>query len=499
MATAPDTTSSDYVAMLPYWNMVDAILEGADAMRKAGEAYLPKFPNETIVDYDYRLDNAKFSNIFSDIVSSLAAKPFAEPVALKEGTADERFTALADDIDGRGNNLHVFASEVFYAGIASAIDWILVDFAKAKPGATLADERKSGVRPYWVRIPAKSMIAVYSAVIDGREQFTHVRFEQTTKARSGFDEVCVSRIRVFDRAPLFDEAGNITGYAAPTFQVWEQRTTGRWKGTWTVVDEGPMTIDEIPVRPFATGRRKGGSWTFTPPLQDAAHLQVEHYQQETGLKSIKELTAFPMLAGNGVQPQMKGDVVVPVPVGPKTTLYAPPSGEDGQHGEWAFVEPSATSLEFLAKDVERTEKQLRELGRQPLIASQMTVVQAGMNAQKANSAIQAWALGLKDTLEACFWLTAKWLKSDLKPVVQVFTDFALEMGDDKGPDFLLTMREKGDLSRSTLWSEAKRRNILSGDFDPKAEEKAIADELPDEDSEEDALGALPPADPANAA
>lgn len=497
MASTPDTPSSDYMTMKPYWDMVETIMGGADAMREAGQAYLPKFTNETIGDYEYRRENAKFTNIFADIVSNLAAKPFAEPVTLKEDTVDERLMALAEDIDGRGNNLHVFASEVFHAGIASAVDWILVDFTKAKAGATLADERRSGARPYCVRIPAKSMIAVYSATIDGREQFTHVRFEQTMKARDGFSEVCVGRIRVFDRAPIYDEAGNITGYAPPTFEVWEQRTTGRWKGTWAMVDQGQMTIDEIPIRPFLTGRRRGSSWTFIPPMRDAAHLQIEHYQQETGLKSIKELTAFPMLAGNGVQPPMQGDQVVPVPVGPKTTLYAPPTGETGQHGEWAFVEPSATSLEFLARDVERTEKQLRELGRQPLIASQMTVVQAGMNAQKANSAIQAWALGLKDTLEACFGLMAKWLKSDLKPVVTVFTDFALETGDDKGPDFLLKMRESGDLSRRTLWSEGKRRNILSADFDPDAEEAALEEELPAEDTADDITGAQTP--PANAA
>jgi hypothetical protein len=48
----------------------------------------------------------------------------------------------------------------------------------------------------------------------------------------------------------------------------------------------------------------------------------------------------------------------------------------------------------------------------------MTVVQAGMNAQKANSAIQAWALGLKDALEQAFVFTALWLGEKTSPSVR---------------------------------------------------------------------------------
>lgn len=105
-----------------------------------------------------------------------------------------------------------------------------------------------------------------------------------------------------------------------------------------------------------------------------------------------------------------------VPVGPKSVLFAPPAG-DGTHGEWDFIEPSAASLTFLAKDVEATEKQLRELGRQPLTAQtgNLTVVTTDFAAQKGNSAIQAWCLNLKDALEEALRLTCLWLGDSSKP------------------------------------------------------------------------------------
>lgn len=497
MASTPATPSSDYAAMLPYWDMVETMLDGAEAMREAKLTYLPKFPNETQDDYDYRAANAKFTNVFEDILNNLSAKPFAEKVTIVDKTASDRIKALAEDIDGRGNNLNVFASQTFFAGIANAIDWILIDYTKVAKGATLADERAAGARPYWVRIPAKSMIAVYSETVRGKEEFVHARMTEWIMRRDGFDEVQIERVRQFDRKPIIDINGRIVGYEPATFTVWEKDAKS---AAWNIVDAGKVTIGIIPIVAFITGRRKSGAWRFTPPLKSAATLQIELFQQETALKSIKELTAFPMLAGNGVQPQVEGGKVVAVPVGPRSVLYAPPSGENGDHGEWMFIEPSAESLRFLAEDAKNTEQQLRELGRQPLTASQgITVVSAAYAGQKASNAVQAWAWGLRDALEQAFKITALWVRETSAPSVYVFTDFALEMGDDKGPDVLQKMRENGDLSGETLWEEMKRRNVLSADFDPERERKRLDAEIPDPDSQADAVDAMgnPTADPAS--
>lgn len=500
--TSPDAVSSDYAAMLPYWEMVETILDGADAMKEAGEDYLPKFPNETTEDYEYRRENAKFTNIYADIATNLASKPFAEEVKLDD-QAGPKFEALAEDIDGRGNNLHVFAASTFFEGINNAVAWIMVEFTRAIPNPdgtrlSIAQEKAQGLRPYWVNVPAKRLLAVYTDVVGGQEIIVHARIREDLTRRSGYDEVSVERVRVLNREPIVDAFNRVTAYAPATFEVFERLSDGKGGSAWTSVDAGAITIGVIPLVPFITGRRKGGSWRFVPPLRDAAHLQVEHYQQETALKSIKELTAFPMLAGNGVQPAIVDGKPAMVPVGPRSVLYAPPSGGDNNsHGEWAFIEPSSESLRFLAEDVKNTEQQLRELGRQPLTAQTgITVVSAAFASQKASSAIQAWALGLKDALEQGMVLTAAWLNETTAPTVSVFTDFALDAADDKGPTVLTEARKNGDLSRVTYWEELQRRNILSADFDPEEEMNRLDEELPNPDDAAD-LGAAttPPADP----
>lgn len=491
----PDATSSDYKAMQAYWDKVDAILGGTDAMRLGRATFLPKFPNESDTDYLFRWRNAKFTNVFRDIVENLAAKPFGEEAGVKDDTASGRIKSLLENIDGHGNHIHVFASDVFFSGIAYAIDWVLVDYTRDVPAtATIAQERAIGARPYWVHLPAKRILAAYSAMIDGAEQFVHVRIEEDYVERDGFGEKSVKQVRILNREPVMAEGREEPiGWNPATYQVMREEKDRAGQARWVEMASGPVTIGVIPLVPFMTGRRKGSSWQVVPPMQDAADLQVELFQQESGLKYAKELTCFPMLSASGVEPPVDAaGAPQTVPVGPKSVLYAPP-GADGQSGEWKFIEPNATSLRFLADDVKETIQQLRELGRQPLTAQQITVIQASMNAKKANSAIQAWALSLKDAMENALRFTAMWLGEELEAEFTIGTDLDLDLRDEKGPETLLKMRETGDLSQRTLWHEMRRRSILSPEFEPDAEEELILEEVPGDPAEVDLSAALTPA------
>lgn len=496
VAPKPNKTSSDYDSMNEYWSAVTAILGGAKTMRAAGQTYLPKFPQEDTADYEFRRKNAKFTNVFRDIVENLAAKPFTEEVGIKEGTESERVKVLKEDIDGKGNHLHVFAQATFFDGIAHAITWILIDYTKdVPPQATIALEKQMGARPWWVQIPAQRLIAIYSDTVGGTEIFTHARIREDVVVRDGYGETTKRRVREFDRAPVVNDANEVLDYAPATWKLWEEQSVaGQNEKQWVIIGSGNVTIGIIPLVPFTTGRRIGSAWKLVPSMQDCVDLQIELYQQESGLKNIKESTAFPMLSGNGVAPAMGTDnKPLPLQVGPKSVLYAP-ARDQGSPGSWTFIEPGAQSMKFLADDIKETIQQLRELGRQPLTAQtgNLTVVTTAFAAQKGNSAIQAWALNLKDALERAFAITAKWLGESQEAEVQIDTDFDVGLNDDKDRDTLNAMRAAGDLSQRTLWAEMKRRAVLSPDFDADEEEEALLEEAPaDADGATDPLTGEP--------
>lgn len=445
--------SADYKEMLPYWERVSTVMSGVEAMRAMSKVYLPRFPEEAQDSYDYRVNSSRLTDIFSDIIESLASKPFAREVGLADG-APEFFRKFVEDVDVANNHIHIFAQQVFFNGIAYAIDWIFVDYPVLTSAATLADERAADARPYFVRIPAKDVLEVRSDVSRGRESVTYVRINE-----SYFNEQQkqIYRVREFEK-----KDGN------PTFNVWER---GADEIEWRLVDDGVLSIQDIPIVPFYTGQRRLGSWTFTQPMKRVIDLQIEHYQQETDLKLARQQTAFPMLTGAGITPPVdsKGNPVK-LPIGPGAVLYAP-MNEQGQHGAWNTLEPSTSSLQFLAAERDKTEQQMRELGRQPLTAgtSGITQVAAAFASQRASSAVQAWAYMLKDSLESALRFAAQWVGVDYEPTVYINTDFAIEIGDDKAPELLLNMQKDGLISRETLLREMKRRGILSEEVDEEAE------------------------------
>lgn len=465
----------DSAAMLDYWDQTDTIVDGAKAMRKAGQAYLPKFVDEQNAEYDFRLTSSKFTNVYRDIVEGLASKPFEEEVSLVTSDTDpipEKITDFIEDVDGSGNNLTVFASGTFFNGINSAIDWIFVDYPTADPTRvrSVADAKAAGLRPFWSRVLGRNVLEARTTMIGGKEVLTYMRIFEPGKP---------DHVRIFER---------INDVVTWKLYVKSDRPAPNGKTMFILENEGNISIGVIPLVPFMTGRRDGRTFRLFPAMRDAADLQIELYQQESGLKFVKIMAAYPMLAGNGIRPPVDAaGKPIKLAVGPGKVLYGAPNA-NGDHGEWAFVEPSAQTMKFLAEDVKATIEQLRELGRQPLTAQSgnLTVITTAVAAGKARTAVGAWALALKDTLENALVLTCMWLGiSDYEPEVNVYTEFDDFADGNSDVEALMSAREKRDLSQETLWTELKRRKVLSPEFDADKERERLMNELPAEGLEDD--------------
>lgn len=461
--------SPDSASMLDYWDKVDAINDGVEGLRAAGTQYLPRFVDEDAASYTYRLECTKMTNVYSDILEGLASKPFQESITLIKGengeeTAPQSILDFIQDVDGSGNNLTVFAGETFYNGINAAIDWIFVDYSKPDPNVrTIADARRAGQRPYWSHILGRNVLDVRSEVIGGEEILTYFKV---------LEPGTPDRVRIFERS----STGNVTW----SLHEKSDKASADNKTQFVEIESGTIRIGVIPMVPLVTGRRNGRSWKIYPALKAAADLQIELYQQESDLKYTKKLTAFPMLAANGIMPEKGADgKPKKLLTGPNKVLYSGSDPSSGKIGNWSYVEPAAMSLEFLSKEVDKTIQNLRELGKQPLTAQSgnITVITAGVAASKARSAVKAWAYKLKDALENALLMTAKWLNISYNPIVHVFVDFD-EYTEGEDLEALNAARERGDISHETYCEELQRRAVLSSNFSIERERKRLLAELP---------------------
>ena len=482
---SPDNPSSDYSAMRPYWDMVDAVLGGAVTMRAAGKTYLPKFEKESDTDYEARRKNAPFTNIYGDISRNLASRPFAKQLDVGpntsdmiKGTPDPASKVLSggfiDDVDGHGNGMHVFANTVFKRGIDFGIDWVLVDYQPGQPGAlrTVAEEKAMKLKPYWVHIPAKMVLASYVDFVDGEEIMVHARIDETSVIRDGYGEKTIARVRVLDR-PRLDGGG----YGPATWELFEkQQGAVDAAKIWVSIGTGAYSIGIIPLVPYIPGMREGSSFVVDPPLRDLAYLQVEEFQQESNLKYIKEMTAFPMLVGEGVvQPTGADGKPMSIPIGPKTALFAPPN-PDGGPSTFRFIEPAATSLRFLEDSLAAQRKEMRDLGYQPITEANLTVITTANLSRKASSAVQAWAIKFKDFLETCLGITGMWLNDTTKTTALVHTDFAIDVEDSRQMQGLALFEAQGILSKELVFSELRRRAVISDESVWEVNQEQLAGE-----------------------
>lgn len=505
----PSKPSSDYLHSAGFWKMASDILDGVEALRaltsagaiggpaiklqnvptqsfaamrlaEAQSPYLPKFPNEPTQEYERRRLNAFLTNIYGDISTNLAAKPFSKTCELEEKSA-EQLKDLSTNIDGLGNNMHVFSRDSFKAAMDKGINWIMVDYNTVPAGATLADERSMGARPYWVNIPCEKLLAVYSKFINGTEVIFHARIEENAVVLNGYEEEIVRRVRELNREPVIDSATNdIISFGPAKWKLYEEdvqkdKATGKVTSTWNVIKSGDISINIIPLVPIILGKRQGTSWRISPPLRDLAYMQIKLFQMESNLDCTKELTAFPMLAGEGIQGTDKEGKPIQVPVGPRAVLFAPVSG-NGRSGTWHFIEPSGASLSFLQSDIDKYKIEMRDLGYQPLTSANLTVITTANISLKAHSVLQAWALMMKDALEQAWKITGKWLQQDIEPVVNVHTDFGVEISEGNDMTELQAMRTDGVISKKLMFEEAKRRGKLSDDADYKKDQEQMAQE-----------------------
>jgi len=453
----------DMQAMLDYWDQTDSIIGGIKTLRKADKKYFPKFVGESENQYEARKKLTKFTNIYRDIVESLASKPFEEEVDLvkKEGDSiPSKIGEFAEDVDGSGQNLTMFANDIFYNGINSGIDWIFVDYPSVdiSRSRTVAEVEAARERPFWSRILARNVLEARIKILNGEECLSYIRILEPGEDKNRVRIIQLSEKRVATWQ-LYVE---VKGESIVTHK-YKLDSEGRFEG-----------IDCIPIEFFMTGRREGRTFKFSPVMQDAADLSIELYQEESGLKYAKRLTAYPMLTGNGVKPDKDSNgKPKPLGVGPGTVLYAEPNGE-GVHGEWRFIEPNAQSLRFLAEDIVEIKRDLRELGRQPLTAqnSNLTVITTQVAAGKARTAVNAWVLNLTNSLEKLLKITAQWYGIEYEPVVNVFNEFD-NFIDGKDYEVLQKMREAGDISYETYCDELKRRGLLSPEFNTEDEIKRI--------------------------
>lgn len=459
---SPATTSLAYDCMLPSWSLMESLLGGTETMRAAGETFLPMHQEETNEGYNERLNSAVLYNETELTLENLCGKPFSEPMKLGEDIPGQIEDTVLDDVDLQGNALEVFARNWFREGIAKALCHVLVEFPRIKPPAegetrTLDDDRKQGVRPYWVMIKPECLIFARADVINGVEVLQHVRIAETYVVQDGFADIVKRRIRVLE----------------PGFvQLWEPvEKANAQKEEWALKDEWPTGLDFIPLVTYYSDRT--GFMTGKPPLTDLAWLNVSHWQSTADQRHILTVARFPILACSGAS----ADDSDPVVIGPNKVLY----NEDPQ-GKFYYVEHTGSAIEAGRQDILDLEDQMSSFGGEFLRKKPgtETATARALDSSESSSDLSAMVVTFEDAIAQALAYTAIWMKlGDEGGTVELLKDYGGEKLDHDGMDLLKSLREKRDISRKALLNVCVLNGVLPEDFDADEDWEYLQEEISD--------------------
>lgn len=421
-------------AMAAHWPKIGALLGGTAAMRKAKETYLPKQPVEAQEDYNYRLDTSTLFPAFERTCGVMAGKPFAKELTLTG--VPPAVEALLGDIDGQGRSLHAFASECFdQAAIKYGFGGILVDFPKTQGEAkTVADEKRLGVRPYWVHIKHDQILGYKAENQGGKVVLTQLRLSEVAEQADGdYGTKTVKRVRVLSPGK---------------WELWQDDAEG-----FNLLESGTTSLGYIPFVPLY-GLRAGFMQGF-PPLSSLADLNIKHWQHQSDQDDSARFARKRLLVFTGLTDSEK------VTIASDMALRLPPNADA------KVVQGSAESVTVGRSELEALEAQMIQTGAELLVAQpgQRTATEASNDAEANKSMLQRIVENFEDALDLALQFTADWLKAGEGGTVSLFKDFAASSLTDASMQMVVQMGQLGWITKETVLREQQRRGVLSPDLD----------------------------------
>lgn len=412
--------------------MIHALLGGTQAMRDAGEKYLPKEPAEETDKYNLRRDRSFLFGAYASSVKRIVAKPFSRPVDV-----DPAFTRKLDkfdeDVDGEGTNLTQFAKQFFEHGVNYGLSHFLVDFPIMPQNATLADE--IGVRPVWLHVAPPQLIFWKTEIeISGVHVLSEIRFLETIVESDGeFGDKKTQTIRVIRKNE---------------WELWQLED-----GIWVEKTRGENSLGFVPL--VTVYLNKNGFLIGSPPLEDLAWLNIRHWQSSSDQTNILRFARCGIMHAKGfVEKEAEG-----INIGPNELIWSV-----NENSALVWVEHSGKAIEAGERDIDSLEERMELLGLQPFIArsSASTATSKIIDESKIETEVQSWIRALEIALGQGIAITEAWLKiKESGAVVDVFNDFSLSIKATTDVDQLLKSRLAGEITSELYLSEIKRRGLIS--------------------------------------
>lgn len=474
-----DTPAPDFALQYEALRPCRDLMGGTEVMRRAGDVYIQKKEAEAKERYEARVQRTVLRNIFAQTVAYNRGQVFGAQVVMDRADTPlteeqlEAFKAWAENVDQQGSNLTSWSGDVFCAGLIDGVTFTLIDYPSIttrdnggiveyrgedgewRPKTAEADMTE-GWKPYLVHVPASQVLDCRAEWRKGRRVITHFRYAEVVMEPDETNE--------WEMKPV----AYIHAYWTDRWKVWRKRPGD---ADFYEVQEGSLTLDEIPVAVFMAGQKRG-DFTARPALMDLAWLNIRHWQATSEQCDLLSYARLPVWYASGVEPQRDGEGnEQKITLGPGYfCTFADSAGKIANVG----VDPGA--IEAGRNELKDLEESMASYGLQLLktpTGGKQTATEVERDSRENNSQLVNWALDFQDFLENVLRFVALWWGMEDGPSVKVNDDFAA--GADV--NYLKTLFDAGIISKSTFATLLVRAKVLPDDFDFSEESAKLAQDV----------------------
>lgn len=440
-------THADYDEHAPKWKRVRDVVDGQDAVHKAGIAYLPKLKDQETEDYNAYVKRAGFYNATWRTIAGLSGMMFRKPPKVEIPAAIDSFMT---DVDMAGTSLDVFARTIATEVLGPGRVGILVDHPRvnAVQSITVAVAEQLGLRPMLKTYETEAIINWKYARVRNRWVLSMVVLEETvSEDENEFKAKAVKQWRVLD----LDNGA----YRQRVFRKGE-----REEFVQVGADAYPLmrnaTLDFIPF--YIVGPDGIDSDCDEPPLIDLVDLNLSHYRTNADYEHGCHFTGLPTAVVSGYHPEETA---------PK--LYI------GSQAAWVFPDPNAKAsfLEFtgqglgaLKDNLDRKEQHMAVLGARMLSQEKRAVEAAetaAIHRAGENSVLASIAQGVSEGITTALQVFADWAGATGKVVFDLNRDYNPAMLDAAQLTALMKMVQTGTMSESEHFDLMQRADIIDSE------------------------------------
>jgi len=481
-----NSTHSDYDANITAWQRARDVFAGEDAVKAAGEKYLPRLDCQDDKEYLAYKNRASFFNASARTADGFVGLIFRRDPTFKlpdtQNSLTAALTEFVEDADMLGTTLQAFSkklvTEIINVGRAGTlIDW--------------NDEAEQ--RAYAVAYTAENIINWHTERVNGRNVLTLLVLKETclTPADEAdpFVPEEIQQLRVLKLLPTQAAAANEKSDWSYQVEIWQllpenenpNGTRSRGKKKWKLTDTiTPLRLGKpLPLIPFVFhGPRHSLPEVDKIPLDDIIAVNLDHYRLNADYKHGMHFTALPTAWVSGF------DKSSTLRIGSSTAWVAETPGATA-----GFLEFHGQGLSTFERAMDRDEQLMAVLGTRMLESKKRvgeTAAAIELRQSGENSILNTVSLSISSSLTQVLRWVYWWNSTEQYPddigsdlvLATLNTDFSITGMSALEITALVAAWQAGAISQTTMLDLFRAGEVIAPGRTNEEEIKLLATQTP---------------------